>query len=41
MALRLTNRLFGSGSSSIGSVEGRRVWGIHADSVFVSIIHQE
>lgn len=36
MALRLRNRLFGSGSSSIGSVEGSRVRGIHADSVFVS-----
>ena len=35
MALRLRNRLVGSGSSSIGSVEGRRVRGIHAGSVFV------
>lgn len=41
MALRLRNRLLGFGSSSIGSVEGRRARGIHADSVFVAIIHQE
>ncbi len=35
MALWLRNKLVGSGSSSIGSVKGSRVRGIHADSVFV------
>lgn len=35
MALRLRNRRVGSGSSSIGSVEGSKVRWIHADNVFV------
>ena len=35
MVLRLSNRLVGPGSSSIGFVEGSRERGIHADSVFV------
>lgn len=35
MALRLRNRLDGSGSGSIGSVVGSRDRGIHAVSLFV------
>lgn len=35
MALGLRNRLAGPGSSSIGSVEGNRKRGVHADGVFV------